>query len=176
MEESPTGKGFLADVCKDWEAATADASKAGIRTVHLRLGLVLSPSGGALPQMLLPFKMGAGGRLGRGRQFISWVDHDDALGMIHHAMVDESVHGAYNITSPFPVPNSTFTSTLGRVLGRPTLLPVPRLAIKAMFGEMGSTLLLQGARVLPRKAEQTGFTFDFPGLEESLRFQLGKPA
>lgn len=176
VEESATGKGFLADVCRDWEAATKAASDAGIRTVHLRSGLVLSPAGGALPQMLLPFRMGAGGRLGRGRQFISWVDHDDAIGMIHHALVNDSIRGALNVTAPYPVTNATFTSTLGRVLGRPTLIPVPSLAIKAMFGEMGATLLLEGARVLPRKAEQTGFSFAFPGLEESLRYQLGRSA
>jgi NAD dependent epimerase/dehydratase family enzyme len=126
--------------------------------------------------MLLPFKMGAGGRLGGGGQYLSWVDHDDLIGMIHHALVRPEVQGALNGTAPHPVTNGTFTTTLGRVLNRPTVIPLPGLAIRALFGEKGRALLLQGARVLPDAAEKSGFTFDFPALEDSLRFQLGRPA
>jgi uncharacterized protein (TIGR01777 family) len=176
VEGSPPGKGFLAEVCKDWEAATSSAEQAGIRVVHLRAGVVISGEGGALEPMLLPFKMGAGGRLGRGDQYISWIDHDDLVGLIHHALVHPSLGGPLNGTAPHAVTNGTFTGTLGRVLNRPTLIPVPSLAIKALFGEKGRALLLEGARVLPKKAEDSGFRFFFPGLEESLRFQLGRPA
>jgi uncharacterized protein (TIGR01777 family) len=176
VEDSPPGKDFLARLCRDWEAATAPASKAGIRVVLLRAGLVISGAGGALEPMLLPFKMGAGGRLGGGGQYLSWVDHDDLIGMIHHALVRPEVQGALNGTAPHPVTNGTFTTTLGRVLNRPTVIPLPGLAIRALFGEKGRALLLQGARVLPDAAEKSGFTFDFPALEDSLRFQLGRPA
>jgi len=174
VEGSSPGRGFLAEVCQDWEASTAPAARAHIRVVHLRSGLVLSAAGGALPQMLLPFKMGAGGRLGGGRQYTSWIDLDDLVGMIHHALVHENVTGALNATAPNAVTNATFTSTLGRVLHRPTVIPLPGLAIRALFGEKGRALLLEGARVLPDKAEKTGFSFLYPGLEESLRFQLGR--
>jgi len=173
-EESPSGKGFLARVCKVWEDATSPAKRGGIRVVTLRSGMVLSPQGGALGTMLLPFKMGIGGRLGSGRQYVSWIDLDDEVGLIYHALATEAVKGPLNATAPSPVPNSTFTDTLGRVLGRPTLLPIPALGVKAVFGEMGQTLLLDGARVVPRKAEETGFEFRYPALEESLRFQLGR--
>ena len=174
VEGSSPGSGFLAQVCQDWEAATASAERARIRVVHLRSGLILSGAGGALPQMLLPFKMGAGGRLGGGKQYISWIDLDDMVGLIHHALVNPNVTGALNATAPNAVPNATFTTALGRVLHRPTVIPLPGLAIRALFGEKGRALLLEGARVLPDKAEKTGFSFLFPGLEESLRFQLGR--
>jgi uncharacterized protein (TIGR01777 family) len=173
-EESAPGKGFLARVCRAWEDATAPARRAGIRVVNLRTGVVLSPAGGALGTMLLPFKVGVGGRLGSGRQYVSWIDLDDETGLIYHALRERSVKGAVNATAPHPVQNSTFTTVLGRVLNRPTLIPVPSLAVKGLFGEMGTALLLQGARVVPRKAEATGFEFRYPSLEESLRFQLGR--
>ena len=173
-EGGKPGKGFLARVCKEWEAATTPAKKAGIRVVTLRTGMVLSPKGGALGTMLLPFKMGLGGRLGSGRQYVSWIDLDDEVALIYHALATESVRGPLNATAPHPVTNATFTDTLGRVLGRPTLIPVPALGVKGLFGEMGQALLLNGARVVPTKAEETGFTFRYPTLEESLRFQLGK--
>jgi uncharacterized protein (TIGR01777 family) len=174
-EESRSGKGFLADVCRAWERASEAARKAGIRVVTVRTGMVLTPAGGALGTMLLPFKLGLGGRLGSGRQYVSWIDLDDEVGLIHHALTQSSVQGALNAVAPHPVPNSTFTSTLGRILGRPTLIPVPSLAIKTLFGEMGEALLLDGARVLPKKAEETGYVFRYPSLEESLRHQLGRP-
>ncbi|MGW8267530.1 MAG: TIGR01777 family oxidoreductase [Longimicrobiales bacterium] len=174
-EESEPGTGFLAGVCKRWEEATAPAKRAGIRVVTLRTGMVLTARAGALGTMLLPFQIGLGGRLGSGRQYVSWIDLDDEVGLIYHALATAGVKGPLNATAPHPVPNSTFTDTLGRVLGRPTLIPVPALGIRALFGEMGQALLLDGARVVPKKAEATGFEFRYPSLEESLRFQLGKP-
>ncbi|MEQ8331159.1 MAG: TIGR01777 family oxidoreductase [Longimicrobiales bacterium] len=175
-EDSRPGKGFLASVAQDWEAATRPAERGGLRVVRLRAGVVLSPAGGALGKMLLPFKMGVGGRLGSGRQYMSWIDLDDVVGMIHHCLVDDRIHGAVNMTSPHPVTNSTFTSILGSVLGRPTVLPVPGLAVKAVFGELGKEALLEGQRVLPARAVDTGYDFAFEGLEDSLRFQLGRSA
>ena len=175
-ESAKAGSGFLADVCEAWESATGPLRGTSCRVVNLRFGLVLSPAGGALGTMILPFKMGVGGRLGTGRQYVSWIDVDDAVGLILHAIRSERLRGAMNVTAPHPVTNATFTSALGRVLGRPTLIPVPSLAVKALFGEMGDALLLKGARVLPKKALESGYTFRFSGLEESLRFQLGQAA
>ena len=173
-EDGGPGKGFLADLCREWETEAERARRSGIRVVLLRTGLVLSPAGGALGTMLLPFKMGIGGRLGSGRQYVSWIDHDDLVGLVHHALTTRSVRGPVNATAPHPVPNATFTTILGRVLRRPTLLPVPSLAVRAMFGEMGDALLLEGARVIPETAIRSGFRFDFEGLEESLTHQLGR--
>jgi len=175
-EDSPPGSGFLPDVCLAWEGATESARRAGIRTVLLRSGVVLSPAGGALGTMLLPFQAGVGGRVGNGRQYMSWIDLDDEVGLILHALSTPGLSGALNGTAPHPVPNGAFTDVLGRVLGRPTLLPVPALGIRALFGEMGETLLLESARVVPRKAEETGYAFLLPGLEDSLRYQLGASA
>ena len=172
-EDSGPGKGFLADLCREWETRAVAARRSGIRVVLLRTGLALSPAGGALGTMLLPFKMGIGGRLGTGRQYVSWIDHDDLVGLIFHAITTPSLCGPVNATAPHPVPNATFTTILGRVLKRPTLLPVPSLAVKGMFGEMGKVLLLEGARVIPEAASRSGFRFDFEGLQESLAFQLG---
>lgn len=173
-ETSKPGKGFLPDLCQVWEAEANKATRSGIRVVNLRAGLVLSPAGGALGTMLLPFKLGVGGRLGSGRQYVSWIDHDDFVALIFHALVAPEVRGPLNATAPHPVPNATFTTVLGRVLKRPTVLPVPSLAVKGLFGEMGTTLLLEGARVLPGVARGTGFPFVFQGLEESLAHQLGQ--
>jgi len=173
-ESDPGGKGFLAEVCRAWEGATKPAERAGLRVVNLRAGVVLSPAGGALGQMLLPFKMGVGGRLGSGKQYLSWVDPDDLVALMLHAIYDDTLRGPVNATSPNPVTNATFTSALGRALGRPTVLPVPGLAIKALFGELGTEALLWGQRVLPRKAEEAGFEFFYEGVEDSLRFQLGR--
>ena len=173
-ESAKRGKGFLAELCEAWEEATRPAARMGIRVVHLRTGLTLTPEGGALGTMLLPFKIGVGGRIGSGRQYVSWIDHDDLLSMILHVNHDTSIRGPVNATAPYPVPNATFTGALGRVLDRPTLLPVPSLAIQALFGEMGKEMLLNGQRVQPAVAEETGFEFRYPGLEESLRHQLGR--
>jgi uncharacterized protein len=173
-EEATPGGGFLADVVKAWEAATAPAARAGIRVVRLRTGVVISPAGGALGQMLLPFKMGVGGRLGSGRQYFSWVDLDDVVAAFLHAIYDPTLQGPVNATAPNPVTNAAFTDALGRVLGRPTVLPVPAFAVKAAFGQLGEEALLWGQRVLPAKLERSGFRFCYEGVEDSLRFQLGR--
>jgi len=173
-EKSKPGKGFLAELCKEWESATRSAARMAIRVVHLRIGLVLSPSGGALGTMLLPFKVGVGGRIGSGRQYVSWIDLDDLMSLVFHVIHETSIRGAVNATAPFPVPNATFTGTLGRVLERPTLMPVPSLAVQALFGEMGKEMLLKSQRVQPEVAGGTGFEFMYPGIEEALRHQLGR--
>ena len=174
-EESSSGEGFLAEVCRRWEGATLPARTAGIRTVRLRTGLVLSSAGGVLGTLLLPFRLGLGGRIGSGRQYQPWIDLDDETGMILHALRNPAVKGALNATGPSPVPNAAFTDVLGRVLGRPTLLPVPALAIRAALGEMGTELLLSGQRALPSRALESGYRFRFSDLEDSLRHQLGRP-
>ncbi len=174
-ESSQTGRGFLAEVTRAWEAATRPAERDGVRVVHLRGGVVLSPSGGALGKMLLPFKVGLGGRLGSGRQYLSWIDLDDMVALMLHCIRSADLSGPVNATAPNPVTNDTFTSALGRVLGRPTIVPVPALAVKAMFGELGEEALLQGQRALPRQAQASGFRFLYEGVEDSLRFQLGRP-
>ena len=173
-EASGPGKGFLAELCQAWEGATRPASRIGIRVVTLRTGLVLSPAGGALGTMLLPFKMGVGGRLGSGRQYVSWIDHDDMISLIMHVIQTDRVRGPVNAVTPYSVSNSTFAGTLGRILRRPTVVPLPSLGVKALLGEMGTEMLLSSARVRPDVAEGTGFDFMYPGLEGSLRYQLGR--
>lgn len=173
-EESGPGSGFLAMVCREWEGATAAARKAGLRVVNLRTGFVVSPQGPGLGKMLPPFKAGLGGRFGSGRQYMSWIDLDDEVGLIHHALTRPGVAGPLNAAAPNPVPNATFTDTLGRVLNRPTLVPLPALAVKGLMGEVGTELLLKGARVVPKKALDTGYEFLFEDLEDSLRYQLGR--
>src|SRR5256714_4559219 len=135
-EASAAGTNFLAEVCREWEAATEPARAAGIRTVSLRFGVVLSKEGGALAKMLLPFKLGAGGRVGSGKQYMSWIALDDAVGAIEHALTDENLSGPVNVVAPQPVTNAEFTKTLGHVLGRPTLLPVPAFGLRLALGEM----------------------------------------
>lgn len=173
-EKSSPGKGFLAELCQAWEDATTRADRSGVRVVRVRTGLVLSAAGGALETMLMPFKMGLGGRLGSGRQYFPWIDLDDEVGILLHAVMDDTVKGPLNATSPHPVPQATFADTLGRVLGRPTVVPVPKLAIRSLFGEMGKELLLQGQRARPDRTRDVGYDFLMEGLEESLRFHLGK--
>lgn len=173
-EDAASGKGFLAEVCRAWEGATVAAQRAGIRVVLLRSGVVLSPAGGALGQMLLPFKMGVGGRLGSGRQYLSWIDLDDHIALIQHALFTPTLSGPLNAVGPNPVTNATFSAALGRALGRPTVIPVPAFAVKAAFGQLGEELLLWGQRVVPKKVTETGFRFFYEGVEDSLRFQLGK--
>jgi hypothetical protein len=173
-EESGPGNGFLTEVCREWEAATAPASRAGIRVVTLRFGMVLSPCGGALRKLLLPFRLGVGGRLGDGRQFTSWIALDDAVGAIHHALCEESVRGPVNAVAPGPVSNAEFTRALARLLRRPALLPVPAFAARLAFGEMADALLLAGARVLPARLQASGYRFRFPELEGALRHLLGR--
>ncbi|HUU95687.1 MAG TPA: TIGR01777 family oxidoreductase [Phycisphaerae bacterium] len=173
-EGSPPGTGFLADVCRQWEAATEPAKQAGIRVVNLRIGLVLSAAGGALAKMLTPFKLGLGGVVGSGRQYLSWIALDDLVAAVHHLIVTEDVSGPVNAVSPNPVTNREFTKTLGRVLRRPTILPLPTSIIRLLFGEMGRALLLAGARVRPTKLQATGFEFSHPRLDGALCHELGK--
>jgi uncharacterized protein (TIGR01777 family) len=171
-ESSAPGRGFLADVCQQWEAATQPARDAGIRVVNLRLGVVLSPRGGALAQMLTPFNLGAGGVIGSGRQYLSWVALDDVVSAIRFALRTATLAGPVNAASPQAVTNREFTKTLGRVLGRPTLFPMPAFAARLAFGEMADEMLLGGARVEPRALMSAGFAFQFPELESALRHLL----
>jgi len=173
-DTSPSGTGFLAEVCQQWEAAAAPAAALGIRVVQLRLGIVLSEKGGALRAMLPVFKLGLGGRLGDGRSWWSWIALDDAVGAIRHVLEDDSMDGPVNAVSPNPVTNAEFTKTLGRVLHRPTILPAPRFAVDKLLGEMGREALLASSRVLPAKLEESGFQFRFPDLELALRYLLGR--
>ncbi len=173
-EESALGKGFLAEVCRDWEGATTPASKRGIRVVNLRFGVVLSPKGGALAKMLLPFRLGAGGIVGNGRQYWSWIALDDVVGAIHHALVTEKLLGPVNAVAPNPVTNREFTKTLGKVLRRPTLFPMPAVAARLALGEMADAALLASARVMPTKLIATDYGFRFPDLQGALRHLLGK--
>jgi hypothetical protein len=174
-ETSAPGTGFLADVTQAWEAAAVPAAEAGIRVVWLRTGIVLAPRGGALAQMLPPFQLGLGGPVGPGTQVMSWIALDDIVGAIHHILFTPGLRGAVNGTAPAPVTSAEFGRVLGRVLGRPAVLPLPGLAVRAMFGEMGEALLLGGARVLPNALVASGFDFLCPTLEEALRHELGLP-
>lgn len=173
-ESSARGEGFLSDVVVGWEAEAAKLAEAGVRTVMARFGVILSPQGGALKKMLLPFKMGGGGILGSGNQWMSWVALDDVVGAIHHALVNEKLEGPINVTAPGAVTNRSYTKTLGRVLGRPTIFPVPKFGVKLAFGEMGEELLLGSQRVVPKTLQASGFRFDYPDLEGALRHLLGK--
>lgn len=165
---------FVEKVGHAWEAATAPAERAGIRVARARIGIVLTPAGGALEQMLPPFRMGAGGRMGSGRQYLSWISIDDVVGALHHLLVTESVHGPVNITAPEPATNADFSDMLGTVLGRPTLLPVPAAALRLLVGEMADELLLTGVRALPARLQQSGYPFRHPTLERALRHVLGR--
>ena len=173
-EESAAGTGFLADVAQQWEAATQPARDAGIRVVNLRFGVILSPKDGALSKMLLPFKLGGGGRVGSGKQYWSWVSIDDAAGAIHHAVSTDSLSGPVNVVSPNAVTNAEFTKTLGRVLRRPTVVPMPALAAQLALGEMADALLLASTRVIPNELNRTGYEFRHPTLEAALQHLLGK--
>ena len=177
-EDSQAGTGFLTEVCEQWEAATAPAEDASIRVVHLRTGLVLSPDGGALKQMLLPFKLGLGGRIGDGKQWWSWIAIDDEVGAILQLIdVDDDTHGPVNLTAPNPVTNEEFTRTLNGVLRRPTLLPTPTFALKALFGsEAVDEMFLGGQRVVPARLQADGYAFRHPELEGALRHLLHKRA
>jgi uncharacterized protein len=167
-EESAPGNGFLAEVCQQWEEATTPAVQADIRTVHLRTGIVLSPRGGALGAMLLPFKLGLGGRTGDGRQWMSWIDVRDMVGAIHHILKNDLIQGAVNMVATAPVRNSEFARTLAGVLSRPAIFPMPALAVKTFFGEMGEELLLSSQKVEPGKLVASGYPFRYRELRESL--------
>lgn len=170
-EESPPGAGFLARVCVDWEAQARRAAELGVRTVNLRTGVVLDRAGGALARMLPPFRLGLGGPVAGGRQFMSWIHHEDLVGLMLAALRDERFAGPVNATAPEPVSNREFSRTLGRVLRRPALIPVPALAMRAIFGEM-SSVITTGARVMPAKALVLGFRFAHAELEGALRALL----
>lgn len=173
-ESSAPGQSFLADICHQWEAATAPASDAGVRTVQLRTGIVLSPTGGALKKQLPLFKLGLGGTFGSGRQWQSWISIDDEVGAIAHLLTAD-VEGPVNLTAPLPVTNREFTKTLGKVLGRPTVLPIPSFGPKLLLGgELADALLFTGQRVLPKQLAASGYTFAHPTLEVALRPLLGR--
>jgi len=171
-EESAPGDGFLAEVCQEWESASELASKAGIRTANLRFGVILSREGGALKKMLLPFKLGLGGVIGSGKQYMSWITLDDVVGAIEFAIQNESLKGPVNTVSPNPVTNKEFTKTLGRVLWRPTCFPLPASTARMLIGEMADELLLASIRVKPAKLEKAGYKFQYPDLKEALKHVL----
>jgi uncharacterized protein len=171
-EESPSGSGFLAEVCREWEAANQPASEAGIRTVQIRIGVVLSPSGGALQKMLPPFRMGVGGNIGSGRQWMSWIHVQDLVGAVHHILKTDLLQGAVNLVAPKPVTNADFTKTLGSVLSRPTIFPVPAFAAKLAFGQMAEEVLLGGQRVEPAKLIASGYPFQYSDLRKALEAVL----
>lgn len=173
-EFSRSGDGFLAQVCREWEAATAPAALAGIRVVNLRLGVVLSTAGGALADMLTPFRLGLGGAIGSGAQLMSWIALDDVLGAIDYALCTQELRGPVNAVAPHPVTNREFTKTLGRVLRRPAVFPLPAFAARLVFGEMADELLLASMRVRPRALLDAGFQFQFPTLESALGHLLDK--
>jgi len=167
-EASPAGRGFLADVACAWEAAARPAVEAGIRVVLLRFGVVLSKDGGALAKMLTPFRMGLGGRIGSGRQYVSWVSLEDVVRAVRFALDTESLSGPINVTAPNAVTNADFVRALARRLGRPSLVPAPAFAVRAILGEAADELLLASTRVKPARLLEAGFSFRHPALEEAL--------
>jgi uncharacterized protein len=177
VEESPAGDDFPARVCVAWEAATAPAEEAGIRVVHLRTGIVLAAHGGALHRMLLPFKLGLGGRIATGGQYMSWIALDDHVGAMLHLLADDSVRGAANLTAPNPATNAEFTHALGAAYHRPKVLPTPLLPMKAVYGsELVDALLVHGQRAVPHVLEHSGYEFAHPQLDDALRAVLAAPA
>lgn len=168
-EDAPAGRGFLADVGKAWEGAADPARAAGIRVVHPRLGVVLHPDGGALARMLPIFSLGAGGKIGSGRQWMSWISRTDTLRALAFLLDTASLAGPVNLVAPAPATNADFTAVLGRVLKRPTIAPVPEFAIRLLYGEMGEATVIEGQRVVPRKLLDAGFAFTHPTLEAALR-------
>ncbi|HET6371526.1 MAG TPA: TIGR01777 family oxidoreductase [Nitrospiria bacterium] len=173
-EENGSGSFFISGLCRDWEEAARPALDAGIRVVNLRFGIVLSAADGALAKMLLPFRLGLGGKIGSGGQYMSWVSIDDVVGVIQHAIKTETLSGPVNVVAPEPVTNEDFTKTLGRVLGRPTFFPIPAFAARLAFGEMADELLLASTRVEPLKLQKSGYPFRHPRLEGALRALLGR--
>ncbi len=167
-ENSPIGTGFLSDVCKKWEGASRPAQEAGIRTVLIRTGIVLSTKGGALSKMLPPFRLGLGGMIGNGRQFMSWISLEDEINAILHVIGTKMISGPVNLVSPRPVTNREFTRVLGKILKRPAFFPLPSCAVRLLFGEMGTELLLSSTRVFPKKLVGSGFAFNDENLEQAL--------
>jgi uncharacterized protein (TIGR01777 family) len=167
-EESSSGTGFAADLAREWEQASRPAIEAGIRTVQMRMGIVMATKGGALPKMLPAFKLGVGGKLGDGYQWMSWIDLTDVIGAIQHILRSDLLAGPVNLVAPNPVTNEEFSKTLGRVLSRPAVFPVPGFAARLAFGEMADELLLASQRVEPAKLISSGYPFRFPTLRQSL--------
>jgi uncharacterized protein len=173
-EESGPGKGFLAEVCQEWEEATMPAVQADIRTVHIRTGIVLSANGGALGAMLLPFKLGVGGKTGNGRQWMSWIDVRDWVGAIHHIMKNDLLQGPVNLVAPKAVRNAEFAKVLAGVLSRPAIFPLPAFAVRTVFGQMGEEMLLSSQKVEPRKLIASGYPFRYRELKGALEGLLRK--
>jgi uncharacterized protein (TIGR01777 family) len=173
-EDKNPGSGFTADLAHEWELATTAAVQAGIRTVQMRIGVILAASGGALPKMLTPFKMGVGGRIGNGRQWMSWVDLQDIVGAIHHLLKTDSLNGPVNLVAPNPVTNAEFTKILASVLSRPAIFPMPAFAARLAFGQMADELLMASQRVAPSKLIASGYAFRFGDLRTSLKAILGR--
>ena len=171
-EDSRLGTGFLAELARDWEAATAPAIAQGIRVVNMRLGVVLSARGGALATMLTPFRMGLGGVIGDGAQWMSWIALDDVTGAIRHVLATDAVRGPVNTVAPAPVTNAEFTRILGRVLARPTLMPLPAFVARLTLGEMADALLLASQRAVPARLQASGYRFRHASLEDALRAVL----
>ncbi|MEA2204249.1 MAG: uncharacterized protein QOE77_1025 [Blastocatellia bacterium] len=174
-EDSAPGKGFLAEVCREWEEATEPAINAGVRVVKLRFGPIFSSKGGMLEKLLTPFKLGVGGKIGSGKQYLSWVTIDDVVGAVVFALENERVHGPINIATPNPSTNVEFTKAMGKVLSRPTIFAVPEFAARLAFGEMADEMLLTSQRVLPKRLSEAGFKFQYPVLEAALRHVLSEP-
>lgn len=174
-EDSTLGDDFLAGVCKEWEAATTPARDAGVQVVLMRTAMVLSRKGGALPELLTPFRLGVGGRFGSGRQWVSWIGLGDLVRALSFIITSRTLSGPVNLTSPNPVRNAEFASTLGKVLGRPTVIPIPALAISLLFGQMGKDTVLASQRVAPRRLVASGFEFEEPTLDTALRHELSAP-
>jgi uncharacterized protein (TIGR01777 family) len=173
-ETSRPGNDFLAKVCREWETACQPARDAGVRVVNARIGVILSPKGGALKKMLTPFKLGLGGKIGDGRQYMSWIALDDVVAALAFLVASPNVSGPVNLTAPNPVSNAEFTKTLGRVLSRPTVFPMPAFAARLAFGEMADALLLSSTRVAPHVLQSAGYNFQGPHLEPALRRLLGR--
>lgn len=171
-ETSEPGKGFLAETCQAWEAAAQPAKDAGIRTVHLRTGMVLSASGGALARLLFPFRLGLGGPLGAGKAWMSWIALDDLVRVVAFCMEENALSGPVNAVAPCPVINREFTRALGKALHRPAIMPVPSLILRIIFGEMAREVLLASAQVMPERLERAGFDWHYPNIESALRFCL----
>ena len=171
-ERSSPGHDFLAEVAREWEEATGSAARAGIRVVNTRFGIVLSRAGGALGKMLPPFRMGLGGPIAGGQQYVSWIEHSDLVNAIQHVLDRSDLAGPMNLTSPNPVTNREFATTLGKVLGRPAIVPVPAFALRIAFGADGAAMLQGGQRVLPERLVASGFQFAFPTIDSALRHLL----
>jgi uncharacterized protein len=172
-EASAPGNDFLSEVCVEWEKATDLAKEKGIRTVNARFGIILDKDGGALKKMLPPFKMGLGGRIGDGKQWMSWIGLDDVVGAIKFALTNDALQGPVNFVAPNPVRNAEFTKTLGRVLSRPTLFPIPAFGVRLAFGEMADALLLSSQRVEPKSLTEANYQFQYSQLDEALRHAVG---